>query len=62
VVAATWAIERDATSGTATLAVHHVPGLTKRAQAAIVAEGRRFVRFHESGASAYDVRLAPVRG
>jgi hypothetical protein len=60
VVAATWSIERDDASATAVLVVHHVPGLTKRALAAITAEGRRFLAFHEAGAATRAVRLAPV--
>lgn len=57
--AGTWHIERDRASGAATLAVVHA-GLGARAQAAVTAEGRRFLRFHEAGATSHDIRLTRV--
>jgi hypothetical protein len=60
VVAATWSIERADGPGAATLVLHHRAGLAKRALAAIAAEGRRFLRFHEPTATTHDVRPAPV--
>ena len=58
-IAGTWHIERDRTCGTATLVVVHVR-LNARAQAAITAEGTRFLRFYETGATSHDVRLIQV--
>jgi hypothetical protein len=52
-------IEVDRESGAATLVVHHTP-VTKRAQGAVTAEGRRMVRFREPGATDHDVRLVPL--
>jgi hypothetical protein len=58
-IAGTWHIERDRTCATATLVVAHVR-LNARAQAAITAEGKRFLRFYEAGATSHDVRLIQV--
>ena len=55
-VAGTWNIERDRASGAATLVIDHVR-LAARARASITAEGLRFLRFHEAGATSHDVRL-----
>jgi hypothetical protein len=54
--AGTWNIERDRSSGAATLLFDHVR-LTARARASITAEGLRFLDFHEAGATSHDVRL-----
>ena len=56
-VAATWAVHRDRDDGSATLDITPGVRLAKRAQSAIVAEGRRFLRFHEASASSRDVRV-----
>ena len=58
-IAGTWHIVRDRAAGTATLMVDHVP-LNARARESIAAEGRRFVRFHEPGATSHEVCLASV--
>jgi Winged helix DNA-binding domain len=55
-LAGTWNIERDRSSGAATLVLDHVR-LTARARASITAEGLRFLDFHEAGATSHDVRL-----
>jgi hypothetical protein len=53
-----WRLERD--EGTATLMVKHIPGPSKRAAAAVAAEGRRFLRFVAAEADTHDVRFAAV--
>jgi hypothetical protein len=53
---ATWRLEHD-DHGAATLTVDHVGALTKRAAAAITAEGRRFLRFNDADATSHDVHL-----
>ena len=58
-VAGTWHIQRDRANGAATLVVEHFP-LNARARASIAAEGRRFLRFYEAGATSYDVRLTAM--
>ena len=55
----TWGLERDDT-GSATLVVNHVERLTKRAMAALAAEGRRLLRFVAADADAQDVRFVAV--
>jgi hypothetical protein len=59
-VCGTWRIERDPVSGAPTLVIDHVTRLTKRAAAAIAAEGRRLLRFLEADAHSRDVRLVAV--
>jgi hypothetical protein len=59
IVTGTWVVDTDRDSGAATLVVHHTP-LTKRAAAAVAAEGRRMVRFREPDASSHDVRLVQL--
>jgi hypothetical protein len=51
VVRASWHLDGHA------LVVHHAPGLTKREQSSITAEGRRLLRFHGLDAAAADVRF-----
>jgi hypothetical protein len=51
----TWRLDRD--SGTATLVVTHARRPTKRAAAALAAEGRRFLRFAAADADTHDVRF-----
>ena len=53
-----WRLDRD--GGAATLTVNHVERLTKRAEAAIGAEGRRLLRFVAADADRYAVRFAAV--
>jgi hypothetical protein len=57
----TWWIERDRDTGRATLVVHLVVRLTKRATGAIEAEGRRLLRLLAAGAD-HDVQVRPVEG
>jgi hypothetical protein len=57
VVRATWHIDVDKTTDRRTLMVHHPPGVTKREQSSIAAEGRRFLRFHEPERGAGEVRF-----
>jgi hypothetical protein len=56
----TWRVERDRDTGGATLVVTRRGLLTKRAGAAVVAEGRRFLRFAAADADGHDVRLEPL--
>ena len=56
----TWRIDRDPSTGAATLVVSHLEALTKRAAARLAAEGRRLLRFLASDADAHDVRFEPV--
>jgi hypothetical protein len=58
-VSGTWVAEHDREAGRATLVVHHTR-LTKKAAAAVTAEGRWMVRFKEPAASDHDVRLVPL--
>ena len=53
-----WRLERDA--GSATLVINHVRRTTKRAAAAVAAEGRRFLRFVAAEADEHDVRVVPA--
>ena len=55
-----WRLERDRDTGAATLIVTLVERLTKRAQAALAAEGRRFLRFVAADADGHDVRFEAV--
>jgi hypothetical protein len=56
----TWRIDRDPSTGAATLVVAHLEALTKRATARLAAEGRRLLRFLAPDADARDVRFEPV--
>jgi hypothetical protein len=56
----TWWIENDRGTGAAVLTVDHMGALTKRASAAIAAEGRRVLRFSAPDATAREVRLHPL--
>jgi hypothetical protein len=56
-VSGTWRLDRDGDSGSVTLVVSHVAGLTKRAIDAVAAEGRRLVRFVAADADRRDVRF-----
>jgi Winged helix DNA-binding domain len=53
----TWRLDREREHGGATLAVTQLERLTRRAAAALAAEGRRFLRFAAAGAASHDVRL-----
>ena len=53
----TWRLDRARDTGAATLVVTPVERLTKRAGAALAAEGRRFLRFVAVDADGRDVRL-----
>jgi Winged helix DNA-binding domain len=57
-----WRLERDRTSGRATLVVTHVTRLSKRARAAVAAEGRRLLRLVAADASEHEVQLLAVDG
>jgi len=57
-VCGAWRLDRDAFSGSATLVVSHVAGLTKRATAAVADEGGRLMRFLAADADRQDVRFA----
>jgi hypothetical protein len=52
-----WQLERDRETGGATLVVSHVERLTKRAERAVAAEARRYLRFAVADAESYDVRF-----
>jgi hypothetical protein len=56
----TWRIDRDPSTGAATLVVGHLEALTKRATTQLAGEGRRLLRFLVSDADAHDVRFEPV--
>jgi winged helix DNA-binding protein len=56
----TWRLDRDRAGGSATLVVNHLERLTKRAAAALAAEGRRLLRFVAADAAAHDVRFVAV--
>lgn len=58
-VCGVWRLDRDST-GAATLVVNHVSPLTKRAMAALAAEGRRLLRFVAADADTHDVRFVAV--
>ena len=60
VVCGVWHVERDAATGQATLVVEQVTRLTKRATAAVAAEGRRYLRFVAADADRHEVRFLPV--
>jgi hypothetical protein len=55
-----WRLDREGATGTATLVVQHVERLTKRATAALAAEGRRLLRFIAGDADTRDVRFVAV--
>jgi hypothetical protein len=54
---ATWRIDRDRSSGAATLVVNAAVPLTKRAWSAVEAEGRRVLEFLAADATPHDVRI-----
>ena len=56
----TWRIDRDPSSGAATLVVSHLEALRKRATARLAAEGQRLLRFVAADAEAHEVRFEPV--
>jgi hypothetical protein len=55
--AAAWRLERSRHTGAATLVISPIVRLTKRAAAAIAAEGRRLLRFVASDADAREIRF-----
>jgi hypothetical protein len=57
---AAWRLDRNRETGSAMLVVNHVERLTKRASAAIAAEGRRLLRFVAGDADVHEVRFNPV--
>jgi hypothetical protein len=59
-VCGTWRITRPRGSPDATLVIHRVGPMGKRATGALSAEGRRFARFIDPAAETYDVRLIDV--
>jgi hypothetical protein len=58
---AVWRIERDKTTGAATLVVTRLARLTKRASSAVAAEGRRVLRFVAADAESHDLRIVQRR-
>lgn len=54
---ATWATNRDQKRGPATLTIHALTRLTKRASAAVEAEGRRFMRLMAADDGEHEVRV-----
>ncbi len=58
VVIGVWRLDGDVDVGTSTLVVSPVERLTKRAESAIAAEGRRLLRFLAADADGHDVRFA----
>jgi hypothetical protein len=59
VLRGTWRLDRDGETGAATLVVDHLERLTKRAAAALAAEGRRLLRLAAADADGHEVRFAP---
>jgi hypothetical protein len=55
-----WQLDRGRESGRATLVVSHVERLTKRAERAVAAEGRRFLRFAAADAESHDLRFTAL--
>jgi hypothetical protein len=60
VLRCSWKIERVRGSGAATLIVNHIGRLPKRVSQAIVAEGRRMLRFSAADAADHEVRLVAL--
>jgi hypothetical protein len=58
----TWWIKNDRETGAAELTIDHMEALTKRASAAVAAEGRRMLRFSAPDATDREVRLLPLEG
>jgi Winged helix DNA-binding domain len=58
-VCGVWRLDGDSASGRATLVVTHVIRLSKRAHAAITAEGRRLLRLIAADASDHEVQVSP---
>jgi winged helix DNA-binding protein len=61
-VCGVWRLDRERTSGRATLVVTHVTRLSTRARTAVAAEGRRLLRLVAADASEHEVRLLAVDG
>ena len=59
-VQATWRIDKDKVSGSATLVLTHTERWTKRTSDAVLAEGRRFVEFYEPSAASHDTRVVAL--
>jgi hypothetical protein len=59
-LAGVWRLDRDRSTAAAMLVVSHTVPLTKRAIAALTAEGRRFLRFVAADSERHDVRFVPV--
>ena len=55
-----WRLERGADGATATLVVNHAGRLTKRATAALAAEGRRLLALVAAEAETREVRFVAV--
>jgi hypothetical protein len=55
-----WQLDRDREAGRATLVVSHTERLAKRAERAVAAEGRRFLRFAAADAATVEVRFTAV--
>ena len=56
----TWRVETDPKTKSTTLTIDHVSRLSKRASAAIAAEGRRALRLLQPDAGQHDVRLVAL--
>ena len=56
-----WRLERDRDTGSATLVVTKLERPTKRAKAALAAEGRRFLRFVAADTDGHDVRFEALQ-
>ncbi len=55
-----WRLERSRNGASATLVVSHVVPLTKRATAALAAEGRRLLAFVAADAETREIRFVAV--
>jgi Winged helix DNA-binding domain len=55
-----WRLDRDREAGTATLVVNHAESSSKRALAAVAAEGRRLLRLVAADAGGHEVLFAPI--
>jgi Winged helix DNA-binding domain len=55
-----WQLDGDRETGRATLVVSHAERLTKRAEHAVAAEGRRYLRFAAADAETVEVRFTAV--
>ena len=59
-VSGSWRLDHGSHTASATLVIRHAERLTKRATAALAAEGRRLLRFAATDADKHDVRFVRV--